>query len=548
MGNEAVLMKRMEETYGAIKQIVVDQNEKLGHLTAAQAKAMADLDRRFAELALENTKGTASQAAAINAALLKLNGSKAGRTNAAAMGGTQSKASHTFAYQAQEWLAKALPTPEHGKAIAERRAGAFTGELMGRKGFDGTFMEALLGPSLTKSATLGGLDLESLDAFRDIMEAVRIQQVFRKPFEGRQVLEKLNVQSAGNVEQIHYVRELDYAAVFANITTEATAGQKDVVVANINGFYPGQPILLQKTSAPSSGHPNGVTVEETGFVDTVTLTGNGEGIDGCNGTITLTANLVNTYPVGTPLAPSFIQSVTYNPTALTQVKPSGKARTENVILAVQTLAQLFQIPRQMFLNLPALTAYLEQRALNAGIRSLIAQVLYGTGATNANGSGKEFLGFFSDPEIPNIKWSDCLPGEGINAVIRRAALSIRKSNMTASAVMFSPDDWATQELSQVGTLGIWQFLPEGAQNKLWRLDVVESNDIKQGTALVGAFNNPMSHGLWEAEGMGMQLFEQHGYNVALNEITARVEQRSAFGVTIPEAFCTATFDSAPVSS
>ena len=547
MGNEAVLQRQMDETVGKIKQIVVDQNEKLGQMTAAQAKALADLDKRFVELALENSKGVASQSAAINTALLKLNGAKAGRANAAAVGGGQSKATKAFRAQAEDWLSKALPTPDHGKAIAAGVHGAL-GTLTGRGAFDGTFMEALNGPNLTKSATLGGLDLESLDAFRDIMEAVRIQQVFRKPFEGRQVLEKLNVQSVGNVEQVHYVRELDYAAVFANITTEAAAGQKDVIVGNVNGFYPGQPILMQKTSAPAPGYPNGETVEETGIVASITRGGDGAGITGSNGTITLTANLAYTYPISTPLAPSFIQSVNYNPTALTQVKPSGKARTENVVLAVQTLAQLFQIPRQMILNLPVLTQYLEQRALNAGIRSLIAQVLYGNGAANANGTGKEFLGFFADPEVPNIKWSECLPGEGINAVIRRAALNVRKSNMVADTVMFSPDDWATQELSQVGTLGIWQFLPEGAQNKLWRLDVVESNDIKQGTALVGAFKNPMSHGLWEAEGMGMQLFEQHGYNVALNEITARVEQRSAFGITVPEAFSTATFDSAPVST
>lgn len=543
------IVRAIEALETGMKSKLQDVNAQLGHMTKEQADYIAKNGNEILALRKElaETKGYAQGIA------LAAQGRRAGQVNAAA-GSDRAMGPGSFKDQLAATFAKAFAPggtekdlKEATDAFAKRTKGV--PDVLREMRFAVSVREAIQGGMAIKSASLAGTNLETYNSFLAIQQTGRIQEVFRAPFEGRQVLEALNFQQAPTANQITYVRELDYAACYSGLTAEAASGQPVLAVGNINGFFVGQKVTIQKTSAASEGYPNGVTVEEDRYVLSTALTGTGVGVAGCAGTITLTANLTNTYPANLAAAPSTIFSTTYSPTALTQVKPSGRARTEVKTVDMNTLAELFQISRRQFNTMPVLMNYLEARAMNAGIRSIIKQTFYGDGTANLNGTGTNFLGFFNDPKIPNVKQSTGTPGEAVYAVIRRAILNIRQNNGVASAVMLSPADWADQELAQAGSFAVWQFLPKGATQQLFSVPVIISNDIDNGTGLVGAFNDPLSHCLYEGEGLGMQIFEQAGDNVALNELTVRTEQTAALAITVPSQFCTASFDGVtPVSA
>jgi HK97 family phage major capsid protein len=83
----------------------------------------------------------------------------------------------------------------------------------------------------------------------------------------------------------------------------------------------------------------------------------------------------------------------------------------------------------------------------------------------------------------------------------------------------------------------------GGEPRVWRMPVVDTPAIEQGTALVGAFGTGAQ--LYDREQASIRISEQHSDFFVRNAIVVLAEQRLALAVKRPEAFVAVDFDHAP---
>jgi HK97 family phage major capsid protein len=83
----------------------------------------------------------------------------------------------------------------------------------------------------------------------------------------------------------------------------------------------------------------------------------------------------------------------------------------------------------------------------------------------------------------------------------------------------------------------------GGEPKVWRMPVVDTPAITEGTALVGAFGTGAQ--LYDREDASIRISEQHSDFFVRNAIVILAEQRLALAVKRPEAFVKVDFDEQP---
>jgi len=86
----------------------------------------------------------------------------------------------------------------------------------------------------------------------------------------------------------------------------------------------------------------------------------------------------------------------------------------------------------------------------------------------------------------------------------------------------------------------------GGEQKLWRIPVVDTPAIAEGTALIGAFGTGAQ--IYDRESPSIRISEQHADFFVRNAIVILAEQRLALAVKRPESFVKVTFNNAPTSN
>jgi HK97 family phage major capsid protein len=114
-----------------------------------------------------------------------------------------------------------------------------------------------------------------------------------------------------------------------------------------------------------------------------------------------------------------------------------------------------------------------------------------------------------------------------------------------SGVVVHPSDWEKLELAKdaQGQYLIALSVAMGGEPKVWRMPVVDTPAIAQGTCLTGAFGTGAQ--LYDREQANIRISEQHSDFFIRNAIVILAEQRLALAVKRPEAFVKVTFDNAP---
>jgi HK97 family phage major capsid protein len=85
----------------------------------------------------------------------------------------------------------------------------------------------------------------------------------------------------------------------------------------------------------------------------------------------------------------------------------------------------------------------------------------------------------------------------------------------------------------------------GGEQRIWRMPVIDTPAIAEGTALVGAFGTGAQ--LYDREQASIRISEQHADFFVRNAIVVLAEQRLALAVKRPEAFVKVDFDAAPTA-
>lgn len=171
---------------------------------------------------------------------------------------------------------------------------------------------------------------------------------------------------------------------------------------------------------------------------------------------------------------------------------------------------------------------------------------------NGTGSGEDLLGILNTPSVQtyaalNGGVSGNRSGSGSGLATDTKADDIRRSATKAilayyepTGVVVHPSDWEAIETLKDSTLAyiIAIAVAVGAEQRLWRLPVVDTPAIAEGTALVGSFG--LGAKLYDREEGTIRVAEQHLDFFLRQAIVVLAEERLALTVPRPESFVAIT--------
>jgi HK97 family phage major capsid protein len=167
---------------------------------------------------------------------------------------------------------------------------------------------------------------------------------------------------------------------------------------------------------------------------------------------------------------------------------------------------------------------------------------------NGTGTGEDLAGILSNSDIQSYSWSEgaSVPVDDTMAdAIRRAATLAFLAYYEPTGVVLHPSDWEKIELTKntQGTYLMAISMQQGSEQRIWRLPVIDTPAMTEGTALLGAFGTGAQ--LYDREAATIRVAEQHSDFFIRNAIVILAEERLAMAVKRPEAFVKITFDAAP---
>ena len=226
------------------------------------------------------------------------------------------------------------------------------------------------------------------------------------------------------------------------------------------------------------------------------------------------------------------------------IKPQSAFQFVGEQSPVRTLAHWEAAHRNVLADEPQLRSIIDNE-LMYGLRLLEdSQIL------NGDGTGENLLGVLNTPGIQEYAWSDGVstpvPDTKADALRRAATLSFL-AYYEPTGIVLHPNDWEDIELTKdlQGQYLIAVSVAMGGEPKVWRMPIVETPAIAEGTALVGAFGTGAQ--LYDREQASIRISEQHSDFFVRNAIVILAEQRLALAVKRPEAFVTVDFDGAPAA-
>ena len=224
------------------------------------------------------------------------------------------------------------------------------------------------------------------------------------------------------------------------------------------------------------------------------------------------------------------------------VKPQSSFTFVGEQAPVRTIAHWEAAHRNVLADEPQLRSIIDNELMYGLRLQEDAQILAG------DGTGENLQGVLTTTGIQEYDWSSgaTLPVVDTKAdAIRRAATLSFLAYYEPTGIVMHPNDWEDIELTKdsQGQYLVAVSVAMGGEPKLWRIPIVETPAIAEGTALVGAFGTGAQ--LYDREQASIRISEQHSDFFVRNAIVVLAEQRLALAVKRPEAFVKINFDTAP---
>ena len=225
-------------------------------------------------------------------------------------------------------------------------------------------------------------------------------------------------------------------------------------------------------------------------------------------------------------------------------KPQSTMTFTGVQAPVRTIAHWEAAHRNVLADEPQLRSIIDNELMYGLRLQEDAQILSG------DGTGENLEGVLNTSGIQSYAWSNgaTSPVADTKAdAIRRAATLSFLAYYEPTGVVLHPNDWEDIELTKDanGQYLVAVSVALGGEPRVWRLPVVETPAIAEGTALVGAFGTGAQ--LYDREQANIRISEQHSDFFVRNAIVVLAEQRLALAVKRPEAFVAVDFDGAPTA-
>ena len=226
-------------------------------------------------------------------------------------------------------------------------------------------------------------------------------------------------------------------------------------------------------------------------------------------------------------------------------KPQSTMTFEGVQAPVRTIAHWEAAHRNVLADEPQLRSIIDNELMYGLRLQEDAQILSG------DGTGENLTGVLNTSGIQTYNWGDGaltpVPDTKADAIRRAATLSFL-AYYEPTGVVLHPNDWEDIELTKDsnGQYLVAVSVALGGEPRVWRMPVVETPAITEGTALVGAFGTGAQ--LYDREQANIRISEQHSDFFVRNAIVVLAEQRLALAVKRPEAFVKIDFTGgAPVA-
>lgn len=222
------------------------------------------------------------------------------------------------------------------------------------------------------------------------------------------------------------------------------------------------------------------------------------------------------------------------------IVPEGSYKPESAIAfdleteSVKTIAHWIPVSRQARDDISILMDHIDNRLL-LGLRQVEeSQFLYGAGGT-------DIQGLLTNGNRQEYDQADVATDNKMDA-IRRAVTKIQLEYMQPTGVVVHPNDWEDMCLSKDDeSRYLWGVVVPSNQmgpESLWRLPVVVTTSINEGTALVGAFNQAV---IYDREQASIRMADQHSDFFIRNMFVLLAEERLAMINFRPAAFVDVTF-------
>lgn len=216
------------------------------------------------------------------------------------------------------------------------------------------------------------------------------------------------------------------------------------------------------------------------------------------------------------------------------LKPQSNLQFSSAQAPVRTIAHWEAAHRNTIADVPALQATIDNELLYGLQLQEDYQILSG------DGTGENILGLLNTSNVQTYSQSAVADDEKSDA-IRRSITKAMLAYYPPSGLVLHPNDWEDIEL-QKGTDGQYMFAVNvaiGMSAQIWRLPVVETPAISEGTWLIGAFGYGAQ--LYDRQQASVRIAEQHADFFVRNAVAILAEERLALAVKRPESFVKGTF-------
>ena len=224
------------------------------------------------------------------------------------------------------------------------------------------------------------------------------------------------------------------------------------------------------------------------------------------------------------------------------LKPQSSFQFVGEQAPVRTLAHWEAAHRNVLADEPQLRSIIDNELLY-GLRLLEDNQIL-----NGDGAGENLKGVLQTTGIQTYNHASVAaamsePKDTKADGLRRAATLSFLAYYEPSGIVMHPNDWEDIELTKDanGQYLVAVSVAMGGEPRVWRMPVVETPAIAEGTALVGAFGTGAQ--LYDREDASIRISEQHSDFFIRNAIVILAEQRLALAVKRPEAFVKVTLAS-----
>jgi HK97 family phage major capsid protein len=211
------------------------------------------------------------------------------------------------------------------------------------------------------------------------------------------------------------------------------------------------------------------------------------------------------------------------------------------VALVRTVGHTIRASEDVLADTPRLQDIINGKMMYGWRLAAEAQIL------NGLGTNETIRGILATPGIGGYtqRNTTSTPTERISDALRKAATLASLANFPANGIVLHPLDWQDVELERdtTGGLIVATNVSIGAEQRLWRMRVVDSPAIAQKTALVGSFG--LGATVYDREDASILVSTEDRDNVVRDAVTIRCKGRLALSVENPESFVKVTLFGEP---